>query len=398
MANMSKPYCDQPGSGKCVQCLNSKVCPEATPICDDNTKGCTTCQADDKCQARNGATPACDKDTGKCVQCTEDKHCGDAKRPICNKEMQVCVPCASDGQCVARNGAEPGICMNAPSLSDGRGDGHCATAGETIYVDAGANLCLTGSGGDGSLKSPFCGVAGALGKVDKNHILVIVQGTTGIAGWSAGTGPAFALVGRRGATISPGGSPGIHITGRDVFIRTLTINGSNLVGVIAEGDAVLRMDRCLVTGNQRGGILVNKAGYAITNTIVANNKRGDLPDGQFFGGVYLLGSGGKPSDFRYNTLAQNAYGLTCMANITTGSLLVSGSTDGPDYTGCMLGANSLPMNTEARLDATYHLGSNSPCIGQGGPEQSPNWDFDGQPRTGPGDTTTDCGADEYSPP
>jgi hypothetical protein len=393
-AQPQKSKCEA-SSGRCVQCLQHQDCTTETPICNGDF-ACGPCTMDDQCKTRDSAKPACGG--GKCVECTKNEQCGDPKKPMCGDD-QLCHPCRTDSDCVARLGAEPGICMNAPFLlGDPRGDGHCATAAETIYVDNSNARCISPAGvGDGSPASPFCGVNEAIKRVDKSHQLVLVRGPTPVAAWEANAGTAFAVIGKNGAGVNPGAAPGVHINGRDVLLRGLTVKGGTSIGVFAEGsNAVLRLDRCYILANL-GGVLVNGTSYAITNTVIADNMQGHTPQNNLIGGVSLDSSGAgskQTTEFRFNTVFHNIGGITCRGNYQLKSALVTGNGLDVDVVGCTADSHSVVGGNEPPLGADYHLGTTSGCNGRGNATEGLGMlDIDGDPRPR-GDGTTDCGADQ----
>jgi hypothetical protein len=381
-------------TGACVECLLSTQCPggdAANPVCNTTTNKCGACVDDASCMAKDPSRPGCAK-SGACVQCTLDKHCSDPTKPICDTSSNRCVPCTSDRQCVAKLGDNPGVCMSHL-------DGHCATDAETLYVKAGGVRCAGGSAGDGSSGSPFCRIEDGLKKTTAAKHLLLLRGPDGLAGWTTTAGPQLSVIGQAGATIGPGASIGIHITGRDVYLRGVTVTGFTESGILADMAATLRLDGCLITGNN-GGVLVDGGDFAIVNTIVAANHMGLVPDGTFYGGVRLRSvAAGKLTSFRYNTVVDNEVaGLSCAGPYAVQSLLASGNGGGTTDVVMCAPDGSSRVGGDPKFDTTagraYHLTAASPCLDTGDPKSSPAQDIDGDDRPQPLGGKSDCGADE----
>jgi hypothetical protein len=150
-----------------------------------------------------------------------------------------------------------------------------------------------------------------------------------------------------------------------------------------------------------GGVLINQAGYSITNTVIANNGNPSGPVGcGGWSGACILNlnapAGGRrvflndtvlnspPGSGSAGVVCDGAYPLS--ASVVTGQLVAVST--------CMLapccGAANLNIDP-----ATYHLTAGSSCIGKVAAGISTPYDLDGQAR--PLTTVSDCGADEYTP-
>jgi hypothetical protein len=386
MGNPGGALCATSGAmaGKCVECLNPKstdCTTAAKPICDTTQNRCAPCAADAECASKDPQKAACN--AGECVQCTADKHCTDPTKPICDTSSHVCRACTTDAACVKRNGPNPGVCMSHQN-------GRCATDAETLYV---RNIigCSAG-GGQGTTDQPYCLTQDAVDKVSSTRRVIVLRGDQPNTQFTADlTGAEVSVIGQGGgATISPGAAGGINLTKGTLYVRGVTVKGSGNGGVVAEGNSVLRMDRCMILENT-GGLLVNNAGFEINNTIIAGNRDAVIPvTGPSYGGVFLRSAAGKPSQFRYNTIVNNTnIGLQCAGNYQTSGLIVANNALALQVTGCMARGVGI-TGGDPKLDANFHLTAGSPCINKGEGD-APADDIDGDARDG----MSDCGADEF---
>ncbi|MCG5055338.1 MAG: hypothetical protein KA712_20430 [Myxococcales bacterium] len=247
-------------------------------------------------------TPVCAAEgplAGQCVTCTPGAQGAcTGMTPICDAATNSCRTCGQDAECAVRDPAGPGICMDHE-------DGRCASAAETVVVQ-GTNL------------------QAAL-EASQGKALVLVKGHTKEAIY-AGPGK-IAIIGA-GATrpiISGGGvtSPGLDVTGGEVFLRNLEFKGSSLglrvKSAIVEAQAIdlsdnrgpglvvtgstLSMNSCTVTRNE-SGILLNDAVFSIEDTSVSDNIDGIIVQSPRF-----------PRRLRRVQIFDNAVGLTCSAPI-----------------------------------------------------------------------------------
>ena len=125
---------------------------------------------------------------------------------------------------------------------------------------------------------PFCFSQQGIDAVTEKKRVVLLHGPDALTNWTASpVGAPVTVVGQGNATIAPGAFVGIRISGGEVYLRGLTVSGGTQVGIIAESGALLRMDRCIVTGN-RGGLLVLNADFDISNTVIAANKGAVVPN------------------------------------------------------------------------------------------------------------------------
>src|SRR5215471_12004150 len=235
----------------------------AGPACDVANGVCVPCVKDAHCQA-DGGSAVCDTTAHTCVACLvgQNRPCAGTK-PICDSATKACRSCARDSECTGG----PGVCV---------GDGHCATDQETVYVQKTTASC-TGVAGNGSPSMPYCITQNAVQDLTTKSV-VVVKGTMPVgaleittANLTSPSGPIL-LVGQGGASLASGPSDAaaVHVNGNfDVTVRDLKITGGFSAGVVAETGARLRMNRCVITMNMGGGVLLNSAGFDITNTIIA---------------------------------------------------------------------------------------------------------------------------------
>jgi hypothetical protein len=286
-------------------------------------------------------------------------------------------------------------------------DGHCAPATEVAYVEFRNDATCPNPAADGTAAKPFCTLAEAVAVLSSNRPVLVIRGPVGDRLSINRPALSAVVVGKSnaagaGASITAGPSTGVQVAGGDVVLRDVTVSGGAAggrgilvsgasaklrlagvtvslgtgLGVQADTDAELHMDRCRVEGNSVGGILVNGATYDIQNTIVASNAYGVK-----FSAATIPGA----SQFRFNTVAGNAgNATTCDATnvreIAASIVLGVNDTCAPDT----------KTITSASLSATFHLTARIGCP-NGDPANPPDHDFDGDPRPSP----IDCGADQY---
>ena len=400
-------------------CVNNSGCSDSTkPVCQTDGGVCVGCLQNSDCKA--AAAPACDITANKCVECVVNGDCTNPTKPVCDN--QACRRCAADSECA---GIGPGVCMFHL-------DGHCATDSETVYVVPSSPNCADDVPTSGTIQKPFChsqpaidataplssgnadggaadaagtGPAGDGGVPQSAKTLVVMRGPS-LNQWSLNdAGRTITVVGQLGATLVPGVNIGIHISAGTVYIRSLRINGMNVMStdpaIVADGSSVLHLDRSMVDGNAKGGILINGAAYDITNTVIANNGISSTVCGAW-GGVCIASPSSALRRFLNNTVVGNTpVGVAC-ATVTPpavpptvlGSIVTAPDGGLPtsqcDFTAC---CGNGPVGVDP---TTFHLMAGSSCIDQLAANMSTPYDFDGTPR--PVGSFSDCGAFEYIAP
>jgi hypothetical protein len=388
-ADAGAPVCAS--SGACVECVADTDCKVvAKPICDTNTNTCRPCaNGSTECSVVSAATPVCAA-SGGCVQCLANTDCTTATKPTCDT-TNVCRACASDSEC-----GGPGVCMT---------DGHCATASEVIFVQFTAAGCPTP---DGSAARPYCAPNDAVAVLTSTRHVIVIVGNANSQMSLATTGLSPVVIGQKNssgtassipanaataitvmsdtvlirdltANLGSTGAKGIMVTGTGtkVSLFRVTANLGTGLGVDAESGAALTMDKCYVTNNSAGGVLVNAASYSIQNTVIAANSVGV----KFSAGAVSAGS-----QFWFNTVVGNS-GSAISCDTSNAQTVSDSIVVGVDDS-CTL-TNS--VTTLPALTSSYHLTAHLAC-----PTASatlPNHDVDGDSRTPP----IDCGADQFVP-
>ncbi len=336
----SKPVCATSGtaSGTCVECAADADCGDAAKsFCVANACGGCQTAAATACAARSASKPACATSgtlSGQCVQCAASSDCAAATLPICGA-ANTCVPCTADAECVAKLGTTgyPGVCM--ANL-----DGHCATDAETVYVVNKTGCSSSTSGGTAS--APFClARTGVNSAVANTKPLVVLSGALA-DGFSVSTPGVLTIVGK-GAIITPAAfTDGIDVASGEVYLRSLTVNGSvstgspSNPGIAAATGAFLHMDTCSVIDNPGGGILLNGAAFDIENTVITGNGPGQTTGGTFWGGIRVdsLPTSGSTILNLATVETNNPVGVSCSGSITGTGVLVTGNTSAQIANSC----------------------------------------------------------------
>ena len=410
------PVCD-PGSGRCVECTQNSECPTAGKgFCVANTcQGCNAAGASaggvdggvsdggssdgGVLAACVGAKPVCATSgavIGQCVQCLTSSDCSGAT-PVCNS-TNTCVPCTTDSQCTTG----PGVCMFHQ-------DGRCASVAETIYVKNSSSC----TGGAGTSVSPYCDSQAGVNAVTSSKRVIVMKGPAAdglSAVTSTPTGGQISIIGQNTATTAAGAAIGIHVTSGDVYIRGLTVANGGKAGIVVDGAATLRLDRCIIKDNTGGGLIVNSgASFDVGNCVFDGNGPGLVGTTTTFGGVYLGGAApaAKPHTFWFSTIVNNQdRGVVCFdtSQALTGMLL-NGNVNG-GYLSCAMdstnskwdspGAGSDVADPAFSSTNPYHLTTSSHCRDYIAASLAhPTDDIDGDARPKPATGKLDCGADEY---
>jgi hypothetical protein len=286
-------------------------------------------------------------------------------------------------------------------------DGHCATGDEVIFVESVASGCPNP---DGTSGKPYCMLSDAVPKLRADRNIIVIRGALSDRLTLGTTGFSPVVIGRRSSSNEAASIPAVNmtaitVTSDNVLIRDLLVNagtstaskgivvsGSSTalklfnvqvslttdgLGVQASAGAQLTMDRCIVTNNPVGGLLINGAGYDIQNSIFGSNAYGVQ-----FSAPKALGT------FRFNTVVGTVAALCDLSNPETlsDSIVVGPSPN------CILErcVTTMPTFSSSR---PFHLTGKLACptTDAAAPPASPDHDVDGDPRTPP----IDCGADQF---
>jgi len=330
----SAPFCVD---GRCEACRTSGECRGGAPICStDHT--CVSCAVvDGGCPL---SAPACETDSGRCVECASNDDCPLATKPICDAASNTCVACTSDTQCT---GVGPSVCMFHL-------DGRCADDSETIYVGSiGTNPCSDLASNAGTASVPYCTAQkGVLAANSKGRALVVMRG--GLAGGFTAialTSP-LTVVGKNAVITPTDLSDGIGITSGEIYLRGLTVAGSAAgatgVGINAQATVgatlAVHIDRCTISGNPGGGVLLAGAAFDIRNTVVSANGPGQTLGGAVFGGIRVdsLPIAGAARLDLVSIESNLAPGLSCSDGIVGEGVLASGNALLDIATGCGVAA------------------------------------------------------------
>jgi hypothetical protein len=214
-------------------------------------------------------------------------------------------------------------------------DGRCAAESETIYVQKGG-ACAPGAG---TSSAPLCRPDDAMGALTASRRVVIIRGAVDGFSWSLNGGqvtvvgqPAGAIAG----TIAAGVSPGVTVSGGDLYIRNLSVACVPDIsdrGVVAQSGAVLRLNGVTVKNCAKGGVLVDGAAFEIKNAVITANGPADN-GGLVWGGMRFQGVPiGGPARLEMVTIKDNKQvGVSCSAAISGTGVHASGNTGGVEIT------------------------------------------------------------------
>jgi hypothetical protein len=288
----------------------------------------------------DGSPGVCELEAGVCVECLVDGDCTrKSTAPIC--EARACRACKADAECPG-----PAICMT---------DGHCAASTEVIYVEFNSNGC---PGASGSATAPYCTPNMGVDHLMTGQNVLVIRGATADRLTLGTTGVNPVIVGKNGASIPATAATAIQVSSDVVLIRDLLVTGgtaagskgvvatgslatlklSNVqvslgtgLGVQADSGALLVMDHCTVTSNNKGGIFVDGANFDLKNTTVTGNGPGD-DMGAAWGGLRLknLSTVVKKSLQLLTVMGNNQVGVSCSGSVDASGVLVSASSGGVD--------------------------------------------------------------------
>jgi hypothetical protein len=331
-----QPLCGP--SGACVECTASGQCNGTTPLCAKNkcvkcgdatgdvtcanksssapacaTSGaCVECTGSGNCKTQD--KPACNTTKNVCVECTQNSDCGD-KAPVCDQTTNTCKGCSTDAQCTGRGS---GVCM-------AHVDGRCASVAETIYVQKSG----CSANGTGTTTDPFCNAQQAIDALTATRRLIVVRGTVDGFAWG-GSGKQVTVVGQSNAMLAGGSNPAISVSGGDLYVRDLTATLSAAPAVSATLGAVLRLNHVKVTNCPGGGILIDNAGFELTDVLVSGNGPGTFGVANW-GGILINNPASSPKKLdRVSATDNKPVGISCSASVSGSGVLATGNTGGVD--------------------------------------------------------------------
>ena len=177
------------------------------------------------------------------------------------------------------------------------------------------------------------------------------------------------------------------------------------IAVVATGGEI-HLDRMVIRDNGAGGVLINGASFAITNSVIAGNGESLFPNTVITWSGIAIGAvpAGGPANLVDNTITGNGTGGVACVDTTANRVAMNGLlfwANARDNLGCTevpccVDGNNARINPGFDTINPYHLTASSPCRGKVPATFSPPpFDIDGQPR--PVGAMSDCGADEYLP-
>jgi hypothetical protein len=347
-------HCKDPGKSFCVatvctgcQGAGPNACQSPMSICDPTSNRCVECTADGQCSAdplrplcvasacvgcakaatggcakKDATKPACGP-AGACVECNDSPDCTQPAKSICVSNK--CEACTTDTQCAARNGPNPGVCLTHQG-------GFCLTDDATIYVQNAATCSSAPTAGTAAI--PFCKPQDALAKVTNAFKNVVIRGPAAVAGltWSNATVDQLNIIGQQSATIAGGADPGIKVSsGANLFARNLTVTASIDVGISASTNATLHLDHVTVRDNQKGGLLVDGAGFEVRDATFTGNGPGQFGLASWGGVLINMPPASSPALLDRLTIRDNKQvGLSCSGSVSGSGVLATGNSGGVD--------------------------------------------------------------------
>jgi cysteine-rich repeat protein len=324
---------------------------------------------------------------------------------VCGDGLEDTAEACDDGNAVSGDGCsstctvEVGyVCVRYPSF--------CALEAQTAFVDDDCSPPGSGTNAD-----PYCRVEDGVDSGFPNVIVragfysesvVMTSGDRRIAAESGavlsaqGGAEALGVTGSAilrliGLELSGGSSETVDLDdGAMLILQDVRIGPSPAIGLHAQGQAHLIMDRTWIQGTEDALILADMTTWLLSNSILSQNSDDAIDifsDGQGTSQITHLtiaGNGAAGADCRRPTVFSNTIvwdnGASWVGMCTFASSDVEGGAPGGNL-------DADPLFT---ADGTYHLSAGSPCIDEA--SLGTARDFDAQLR--PIGLGSDIGADE----